>query len=164
MSVNAVRRLAKSLVLVAGAMALAAWSRAGHADAPPGRYVIQDTGTPTGTVSDTFTKLTWQQVASTSTYTWSDAQTYCSSNPAGLPGTGWRAASLNELQTIVDETRNPALDPTAFPSAPSSRIWTSTPAPPASSSTPVAYYVDFVDYGSVNYDYVSTTYSVRCVR
>ena len=101
---NAIRRLRRFVGLLGPVIALAAWSGTGHANAPPNRYTVTNGGTATGTVYDTFTGLTWQQAVPTSTYTWSAAITYCSSNTAGLPGTGWRLPKLKELQTIVDYT------------------------------------------------------------
>src|SRR5689334_16839225 len=85
----------------------------GRANAPAGRYTIAN-----GTVYDTKTRLTWQQGAAPSTYTWTDASPYCGA--LNLGGMGWRLPSVRELQTIVDETLHaPAIDATAFSGTPS---------------------------------------------
>ena len=160
---NAIRRLRRFVGLLGPVIALAAWSGTGHANAPPNRYTVTNGGTATGTVYDTFTGLTWQQAVPTSTYTWSAAITYCSSNTAGLPGTGWRLPKLKELQTIVDYTiaaPGPTIDPVAFPSTPVKLFWTSSPLAGGSSD---AWAVYFGLASTVGSD-VSNTYQVRCVR
>lgn len=126
------------------------------ADAPAGRYTVT-----AGTVFDTKTKLTWQRGVPPSTYTWSDAKAFCAGTT--MDGTDWRLPTRNELLTIVDFSRtNPSIDPTAFPSTPSSMFWSSSRV--AGSSTEV-WAVDF-NYGYSYSDMgdVSYTYDVRCVR
>jgi hypothetical protein len=89
--------------------------------APPERYIIAN-----GTIYDTKTKLTWQQVAGPNTgeVVWFGAQV-CPS--LMLDGGGWRLPSLTELMTLIDESRSsPAIDPTAFPDTPSEFFVTST--------------------------------------
>lgn len=79
--------------------------------------------------ADNNTGLMWQQTISTSrTYTWANAQTYCSgSTYAGR--SGWRLPTPQEILTIVDNSRQaPALDKTLFPNMPKSDtayLWTS---------------------------------------
>jgi hypothetical protein len=76
---------------------------------PPQHYSIA-----TGEVTDLYTGLTWQQGYSSSSMSWSSASGYCSG--LNLNGHLWRAPSLNELSTLVDESRvSPAIDVTAFP-------------------------------------------------
>ncbi len=142
-------------ILFAAVVALgASWAQHGRADAPVGRYTIAN-----GIVTDTKTLLTWQQTISASSYTWSNAQSYCTG--LNLNGTGWRVPSMKELQTIVDETKtNPSIDPTAFPSTPVDVFWTSSPLAGSPSN---AWYVYF-KYGSFNFVVVTDTYRVRCVR
>jgi len=82
---------------------------------PAGRYTISG-----GTVYDTKTKLTWQQVPSSTTYTASGAGTYCAG--LSLAGLHWRLPAIKELATLVDGTG--AIDATSFPSSPS--CWSST--------------------------------------
>ena len=157
------RRLARLLTLIASPVALAAWSGVGHAEAPPGRYVISKGGTSVGTVYDTYTRLTWQQQVSATTYAWSSAGTYCTANTPTLPGPGWRLPTLKELQTLADYTiasPGPTIDPTAFPNTPSTAFWTSSPL---AGTTGSAWYVNFSS-GSTGYLATSYPNQVRCVR
>ena len=87
---------------------------------------------------------------------WSDAQTTCASL-----GVGWRLPSLEEIETIVDDTTsNPAIDATAFPNTPVASYWTLSQLADSSLS---ASYVDF-RYGFSFYGDVTLMYKVRCVR
>jgi hypothetical protein len=121
--------------------------------APPGRYTIGS-----GTVLDTQTKLTWQQMIPTASYTWSDAKTYCAG--LSLDGTGWRLPSINELQTIVDESTNPAIDGATFPMTPSEYFWSST----AVVEDPSRAWTCFFSNGSTYSFSTTTPENVRCVR
>ncbi len=142
-------------ILFAAVVALGAfWAQHGRADAPVGRYTIAN-----GIVTDTKTLLTWQQTISASSYTWSNAQSYCTG--LNLNGTGWRVPSMNELQTIVDETKtNPPIDPTAFPSTPVASFWTSSPL---AGSGSFAWLVNF-NNGDTVYSGVANAFRIRCVR
>ena len=91
-------RLGPKLFVLA-ALALMLYAAGGRADAPAGRFAKS-----TGIVTDTKTGLTWQQPASSATYTSDAAYTYC----AGL-GTGWRVPTAKELLTLV------GLTPPSFP-------------------------------------------------
>ena len=125
-----------------------------QADAPPCRYDIS-----ADMVLDNDTGLTWQRAVDASSYTHSQAMSYC----AGLilAGTGWRLPSIQELQTIVDDSRvSPAIDQVAFPSTPSPFFWSSSLYAGDSSH---AWVVDFND-GHVGYDGLVNTRRVRCVR
>jgi hypothetical protein len=132
-----------------------------RADAPPGRYAASG-----GTVVDTATHLTWQQVVATSggddgagRSTWANAKSYC----AGLGG-GYRLPTVKELLTIIDFSRsNPAIDTSAgaFPNTPSDLFWTATPlagSPPTS-----AWFISFIDGYAGNVDMTQAN-RVRCVR
>jgi hypothetical protein len=112
------------------------------------------------TVQDNRTGLIWQR-ASSETMTRSDALNYCSG--LSLAGTSdWRLPTINELLSIVDDTRSfPAIDPSAFPSTESDHFWTSSPL--ASASEIGAWYVHF-SYGTSGYSNTSSAYRVRCVR
>ena len=126
------------------------------ASAPAGRYTAAG-----GTVYDTKTKLTWQQTAPSTDYTWTDAKTSCAGAGASLGGAGWRLPTIKELQTIVDDSRsNPSIDPTAFPGVPGNPFWSSSPLAGSSSN---AWFVSFYD-GSASYGGVSDMHNVRCVR
>lgn len=126
------------------------------ADAPPGHYTVH----ASGTVYDTRTKLTWQQVVDAETYIWMDANTHCTN--LSLAGTGWRLPTRAELLTLVDLTRNdPAIDSTTFPNTPATIFWSSTPYV---ASSGYAWSVNF-SYGNSNGTVTSNAFGrVRCVR
>jgi hypothetical protein len=156
-----------SILRLLGAIAIIAVNlpTSANASAPAGRYVVTsgatDAGTGNGTVSDTKTKLTWQQTVPSTKYTWANAKTYCAGVGASLGGTGWRLPTLKELQTIVDYSQsNPSTDSTAFPSTPAGLFWSSSPLVGSSSSAwGVAFipgYTNTIDVSYMNY--------VRCVR
>jgi Protein of unknown function (DUF1566) len=137
-------------------VALVGVVRPAIADAPPGRYAIA-----AGEVTDTQTGLIWQQgMSAAAGATWADAPAYCST--LALNGHVWRLPSLRELQTLVDETKTPAIDLTAFPGTPTTYFWTSD----AFTGNPGnAWVVDFT-YGftfGFGID-VTFAYPVRCVR
>jgi hypothetical protein len=109
-----------------------------------------------GTVTDLASGLVWQRTLDPGSYTWGDALKYC----AGL-GAGWRAPSLTETQTIIDDGKEfPAVDETAFPDTPSEDFWTGTVEADGSGS---AWYVDFF-YGASDRDVAARQFRVRCVR
>jgi len=127
------------------------WSQ--PSPAPSAHYTIAN-----GTVFDTQTKLTWQQVVPTSSYAWADAKTYCSE--LSLDGTGWRLPAIGELQTIVDESTNPSVDGAAFPMTPSEYFWSSSSVV----EDPSRAWDCFFANGST-YSFATTTQRyVRCVR
>jgi hypothetical protein len=108
------------------------------------------------TVSDTATGLVWQRhkVKDFSTFTWEEADAYCSDNEAGLPGAGWRLPDIRELVSLIDRTRRePAIDTATFPGitwihAPleDGRIfWSSTPQQFGGVLTDCRYAVEFRD-------------------
>jgi hypothetical protein len=123
------------------------------ASAPSARYTIAN-----GTVYDTATKLTWEQVISTSSYTWVDAKTYCSG--LSLNGTGWRLPAIGELQTIVDDSTNPSVDGAAFPMTPSEYFWSSSSVV----EDPARAWTCFFANGSTYSFAMTAPKSVRCVR
>jgi len=117
----------------------------------PSRYQVK---TP-GEVYDAATGLTWQQDVDANSYAWSEAKAYCSGLSAG-----WRAPSMTELQSIVDDTRSsPTIDPTAFPNAPGTVFWTSSPV----ASSIYAWGIDFSNGTTINPELPSPR-RVRCVR
>jgi Protein of unknown function (DUF1566) len=156
---SGMRRVVLSFVVLAG---LVIAVPRGAADPPPGWYTISNDGMPDGTVLDNQTGLTWQQAVPAMTYTWAEAGAYCSMNPAGLPGTGWRLPSMQELETIVDDCQPlpPAIDPNAFPGTPAEEFWTSSPFEPMPGFAWVVYFKSGIAYG----DPVGNGYGVRCVR
>jgi hypothetical protein len=130
--------------------------RSAIADAPPGRYTVA-----AAEVTDTQTGLIWQQGMSAAMgVAWADASTYCST--LTLNSHVWRLPSLRELQTLVDESKTPAIDLTAFPNTPSTSFWTSNEF---TGNPGNAWVVDF-GYG-ITFGYgidVMSMYPVRCVR
>lgn len=67
-----------------------------------------------GEVRDNYTGLVWQKSQSPSTMPFAEAARYCAMLTLG--GHGWRVPTGQELQTLVDETRQgPAVDVDAFP-------------------------------------------------
>uniref|UniRef100_UPI004056AAD6 Lcl C-terminal domain-containing protein n=1 Tax=Candidatus Electronema sp. TaxID=2698783 RepID=UPI004056AAD6 len=124
-----------------------------------------------GTVSDSKTKLMWKRcpegytytspntctAGATATYTWSVALTL----PATFATyTDWRLPNVKELQSIVEEQCSaPAINVTAFPNTPSSKVWANSP----SAASGYAWYVDFSTGTAV--DALKTqSYGVRLVR
>ncbi len=79
------------------------------------------------TTFDHASGLSWQRTTTASNLTWAQAQALCSNNAAGLPGTGWRLPSRDELLALVDwQLANPAIDATAFPGTASARFLSGT--------------------------------------
>jgi hypothetical protein len=112
------------------------------------------------TVRDLNTRLTWQRTIAAGTFSFEGATGYC----ADLDLAGhddWRLPSMQEFQTLVDESRTlPTIDVAAFPETPSAGFWSGTPW----AGTPLAaWHVDF-DTGSAAYDTSTMPYHVRCVR
>ena len=144
-------RIAFALAAVGAVLGLTV-SASGNA--PDNRYTVAS-----GTVYDTKTKLTWQQVVPWTTYSWADAKTYCAG--LSLAGTGWRLPTVKELQTILDESRtNPSIDPNAFPSTPTDWFWSSSSWAGSSS---LAWGMNF-SYGGTDYGSGADPTFVRCVR
>ncbi len=116
-----------------------------------------------GIVTDRVTGLVWQRQASGSSYTLSQAVSYC--DGLSLAGyTHWKVPTRVELVSILDFTRTggPRIDPTAFPNTASVAFWASTRL--TINGTAYAFSMDFL-YGSVSYDGPEETFnSVRCVR
>lgn len=137
-----------------GALAASFLAPEGRADAPQGRYTVSS-----GTVYDTQTGLTWQQTVDGMDRDWNAAVSYCQALP--LAGGGWRLPQVNELLTILDVSRsNPAIDPTAFPGAPSTGYWT---ASDTAGNAGAKWFIYFV-YGNMSWTNVNDIYRVRCVR
>ena len=114
-----------------------------------------------GTVTDSGTRLMWQQGES-SEMTWEAALTYCEGLVLPTSGyTDWRLPNHKELLSLVDDTRNnPSINTTKFPAATTSFYWSSTTV---AGGTSAAWYVGFGSGYSYYYGKASTYYA-RCVR
>jgi hypothetical protein len=120
----------------------------------PGRMV--DNGD--GSVTDTKTGLMWQQ-ADAVVMTWAAALTYCE-NLQLANHDDWRLPNINELQSIVDYSKNnPSIDTVAFPGTMSSGYWSSTTGVDSND----AWYVYF-NCGFVYDGYKYNSLFVRAVR
>ncbi len=126
---------------------------ASETNTPPGRYSIEN-----GSVYDAQTNLTWEQASSPDGYTWADAATHCAALGAGGPS--WRVPSIGELQTIVDETTNPAVAASAFPLTPSEYFWSSSVV----QDDPTRAWDTFFANGSTYSFSMNLLKNVRCVR
>jgi hypothetical protein len=150
-----VRRRARTTLVLA---AVAIVGGVGHANAPPGQYATFDR---TDTcISDLWTKLTWQRQPAASPVAF---------GAVACP-TGWRLPSVNELETLVDESPHEelengqllpkAIDANAFPSTPVTYpYWTSSVIPGGGQT---AWVVNFQD-GSTLSAPMSEPQQVRCV-
>jgi len=120
-----------------------------------------------GTVTWPCCGLVWQQVVDdkgsdgTGRYTWVDAKTYCAG--LALAGGGWRLPTIEELWSLVvigQTPREPTIDRTAFPNAPSDFFWSSSVYV---GEVNTAWLLNFNDHYS-DYDDISDENRVRCVR
>ncbi|WP_367270347.1 DUF1566 domain-containing protein [Sulfurovum sp.] len=109
-------------------------------------------------VRDSSTGLEWQDDSIGSTLTWESAITHC--EELSLDGGGWRLPTVNELVSLVDDSRaSPAIDP-VFQNTASGNYWSSTTY---ARTTYHAWYVYFSD-GRQDVYYKYANYYVRCVR
>lgn len=130
-----------------------------------------------GTITDNVTGLIWQKQDDGVGLYWTDNfNTYCESNAAGLPGTGWRLPTAFELITIVDyDHNNPAINSQYFKNTKSWFYWSSSTLANGQAG---AWLVHFDDGGdglffagtglsplcAVGSLYCDGAYYVRCVR
>jgi hypothetical protein len=134
-----------------------------RADAPPGQY---DTFGRTDTcITDALTLLTWMRTPETTT-SFADATSKCTAR-----GTGWRVPTMNELETLVDETPHDelengvylpkAIDANAFPGTPvTSAYWTSSAV---SGAIGEMWTVGFQDGSTAPSAVATPSLEVRCV-
>lgn len=110
-------------------------------------------------VSDSTTKLEWQDDAIGKVKTWQSAIDGCEN--LTLDGNGWRLPNINELKSIIDKGRvNPAIVNAFTQTETTYYYWSSTPYEGYEDG---AWVVDFYD-GSARSNYKGTTLYVRCVR
>ncbi len=145
------RSLALGLATLLGLGALVA-----HATAPVGRYRVTDT-----TVKDRRTGLIWERVVPAANLQISQANAGLTCEQVGVDGGHWRLPTVAELETLVDPTEvSPAIDPVAFPNAPSLNFWTSTPYVRFGGQI---WAVNFADGSDGAHD-LNQPLAVRCVR
>lgn len=138
--------------LTAGTLLLATRSIS-LANAPACRYKVAS-----GTVQDTETTLVWQLELS-GLHSLNEASGVCSG--LALDGGGWRVPTIQELNSLVDESREmPAVDTGVFTSAPAAPCWSSTAY---AGGAGLGWVIDFGD-GRVDTAAVSDLHFVRCVR
>ncbi|MEA2013788.1 MAG: DUF1566 domain-containing protein [Thermodesulfobacteriota bacterium] len=112
------------------------------------------------TVTDTETGLMWQKETASGAYTWQQALAHAEGMTLG-GHSDWRLPNLNELQTLVDYSRNnPSINPLLEANTVSSYYWSSTTA---ASYTYRAWLVSFYG-GGVHGSGKSGSYYVRAVR
>jgi hypothetical protein len=144
--------------LTCAVMALLTHGRQVRANAPAGRYTVSN-----GSVVDTKTKLTWQQVVPAEVFqTLPDAQTYCAGLGATLGGAGWRVPTVKELLSLVDysQAAAPMIDPTAFPATPTDYFYTASKNPKG-----LLFSFDLVHGGVTTMGNLGPgPYEIRCVR
>lgn len=128
-----------------------------------------------GTISDNNTSLMWQKTDSDQIYNWYEANgeiddTYNPESAIDICGelelggyTDWRLPEVEELISIVKyNTKNPAIDTSAFSNTHSSKYWTST-ATFVQWDTNYGRVVDF-SMGTFRIDRSQYPYFVKCVR
>jgi hypothetical protein len=152
----------RALIVVIAAIAVVAPAMA---TSPPDQYDKFDESSLE--IHDLQTHLIWQRNASSSGYTFDEAIAYCSS--LATPSKAWRAPTLKELITIVDEqpvsqSSNGNLvyttvDLNAFPNTPRAYAWTSTGD---AQDGMQAWVVNFANGQTVTL-LRTTTLNVRCV-
>jgi hypothetical protein len=111
-------------------------------------------------VTDKTTGLMWQKSTAPGTYTWQQALAYAQG--LSLAGhTDWRLPNRNELQSLVDYSRDvPSIDPLLAPNTVSCNYWSST------TSIDYTNFAWYVSFGKGQVSYASKLYSdcVRAVR
>lgn len=112
-----------------------------------------------GIVTDIVTGLQWQDDAVGSVMAWEEAIGHCETLELG-PYTDWRLPNLNELTSLVDDTRvNPAISP-VFVNTASSYYWSSTTFAGTTSGAWLVYF----NYCGRSPSLKTGSFYVRCVR
>ncbi len=99
---------------------------------PTTRYTDENDAPLTGgstQIKDQVTGLIWQRSQAPSTYTWTQAISYCSTTLT-LGSQIWRLPTGKELETLVDykiSPPGPMINVTAFPSTLAGGFWSSSP-------------------------------------
>ena len=119
-------------------------------------YIRDDTNE---IVLDNTTNLIWQDDATSSAKSWTDAISYCEALTLGS-FSDWRLANIVELTSLVDFTvSSPAIN-SDFQNVNSNHYWSSTTS---KSDTSSALDVNFI-YGNHHSELKTATLYVRCVR
>lgn len=131
-------------------------------ESPDSRYAFEESGE---TATDLATGLVWQRRPSSATFTFEGARRHCAE--LELDGGGFRAPSMKELQTLLDETfeRAPLIDTAAFPDfprTPNPTFWTSSRR--AGSADQAWFERGGALLASAVDATVDTPFYVRCVR
>ena len=110
-----------------------------------------------GTVLDTKTHLTWEQVVN-GTYQFAAAQAYC--DGLQLAGGNWRSPTIQELETLVDSSKTGLLiDSNAFPNTPGSLFWSGSGI---QNDSTMGWTIDFTQ--GFSFRPVTAMLPTRCVR
>ncbi len=124
-------------------------------------WIYADFSRDNGVVTDNRTILQWQDDynnESIKEVNWTNAITYCET--LFLDGGNWRLPNINELTSLVDDTKmNPSIDNT-FQNTVSNGYWSSTSD---ANRTNYAWLVHF-NYGYQSHEYKRYNGYVRCVR
>lgn len=111
-----------------------------------------------GIVRDTRTGLEWQDNNISSPMTWKESIDYCQA--LSLNGEDWRVPNINELISIVDDTKyNPSID-SVFENTILYPYWSSTTTPDDTSNVWVVVFYA----GNQNLELNEDNCYIRCVR
>lgn len=151
------RNQSVTLLLVASVAACVFAVNRSGASTPQGRYLVDETA---GTVLDRETGLEWEREPGDEAFTQSGAQSHCSA--LTLDGAGWHLPAIEELETLVDDTRSaPAIDTLAFPGTYNEIYWAKDVVLFATNQ---GMYVDFSDGSRAANASVTFPRRARCVR
>lgn len=111
------------------------------------------------TWKDAKSELVWQRTAADRDMMWKDGLAYCESNIVGLPGSGWRLPTVDELKGILLKEKSGKCSWPPDLKGDCGIYWSATEA----GSKSEAYYVDFAGR-LADFDDKGFAYRVRCVR
>ncbi len=115
-------------------------------------------------VLDRETGLVWERSPDTTTRDWFGAQWSCNIKTVG-GRLGWRLPTLQELASLIDPTRNPALPLNhPFQNVQSSFYWSATSNTDPTADGSLAWGVFFVGYEVNTSDKANAAFYVWCVR
>jgi hypothetical protein len=112
-----------------------------------------------GTVTDTATELMWEQ-GTQGNVRWERAGPRCDSLKLANY-TDWRLPTKAEIETLVDDSRNPpTIDTSFFPDTESATYWSSTVYPNLSNTVWVARF----HLGDISFEFTALSAYVKAVR